>query len=155
GRERPRTSNPSLQPANLLSPSQAQSRRRCGASASKRGSEKSPERAADRRGNVTALHNAGYVILLAQAPANYAEQVALSAIEEDLTGTRKLASAGVEDTESLRKGLIPLLPIQNAPRLEAVDMPAEIRLRTTELPQRAVEAFLSDASVAMVAQALE
>ncbi len=34
-------------------------------------------------------------------------------------------------------------------------MRAEIRLRTTELPQRAVEAFLSDASVAVVAQVLE
>ncbi len=52
-----------------------------------------------------------YVILLAQAPATYAEQVALSAIEEDLTGMRKLASGGIADIDSLREALVPLLPI--------------------------------------------
>jgi hypothetical protein len=96
-----------------------------------------------------------YIVLLAQADATYAERVALSAIEEDLTGTRKIARAGIQDGEDLRVALLPLLPIQNAPRLEAVDMPTEIKLRTTELPPRVVEAFLSEEQEASVVLVLE
>jgi hypothetical protein len=96
-----------------------------------------------------------YTVLLAAAEANYAERVALSSIEEDLTGTRKLARAGISDAERLQAALLPLLPIQNAPQLEAVDMPSEIRLRTTELPRRVVDAFLSGAQEGSVVQILE
>jgi hypothetical protein len=96
-----------------------------------------------------------YTVLLAAAEANYAERVALSSIEEDLTGTRKLARAGISDAERLQAALLPLLPIQNAPQLEAVDMPSEIRLRTTELPRRVVDAFLSGAQEGAVIQVLE
>ena len=96
-----------------------------------------------------------YVILLAGDAPTYGEQVALSAVEEDLSGTRKIARAGIVDLDGLRSVLLPLLPIQSAPRLEPVDMRGEIRLRTTELPDRAVEAFLSQAPVAVVDQALE
>jgi hypothetical protein len=97
-----------------------------------------------------------YTVFLGTAEANYGERVALSSIEEDLTGTRKLARAGISDSEALRAALLPLLPIQNAPHLEAVDMSAEIRLRTTELPTRVVDAFLAHrAQEASVAQILE
>ena len=96
-----------------------------------------------------------YLILLAGGTPSYAEQVALSAIEEDLSGTRKIARAGVVDLDGLRSALLPLLPIQNSPRLDSVDMRGEIRLRTTELPIRTVDAFLSKASVSVVAQMLE
>lgn len=96
-----------------------------------------------------------YMVLLAAGAPTYGEQVALSAIEEDLGGTRKIARGGIVTLDSLRSALLPLLPIQNAPRLEPVDMGDEIRLRTTELPDRAVEAFLSHAPVAVVVQALE
>jgi hypothetical protein len=96
-----------------------------------------------------------YSVCLAADAAAYAELVALNAIEEDLTGTRKIARAGIGDVEQLRTALLPLLPIQHAPSLEPVDMPAEIRLRTTELPPHAVEAFLSEAQEAVVIQVLE
>jgi hypothetical protein len=96
-----------------------------------------------------------YTVLLAAAEASYGERVALSAIEEDLTGTRKLARAGISDPERLHAALLPLLPIQNAPHLEAVDMPFEIRLRTTELRTRIVDAFLSGAQEGSVVQILE
>lgn len=96
-----------------------------------------------------------YLILLAARSPTYGERVALSAIEEDLSGTRKIAQGGVVDVDILRQALLPLLPIQSAPRLSAVDMKDEIRLRTTGLPERAVEAFFSQAPVAAVAQALE
>lgn len=96
-----------------------------------------------------------YLILLAERSTTYSERVALSAIEEDLSGTRKIARGGVTDIDNLRQALLPLLPIQSAPRLGAVDMKDEIRLRTTSLPERAVEAFFSQAPVSAVAQALE
>lgn len=96
-----------------------------------------------------------YTLFIAAADPSYGERVALSAIEEDLRGTRKLARAGITDTERLHGALLPLLPIQNAPHLEAVDMPSEIRLRTTELPPAAVEAFLSGAQEGDVVQILE
>ena len=96
-----------------------------------------------------------YVVLLAAGAADYAQSIALGAIEEDLVGTRKIAHAGVANIDELRSALLPLLPLQSAPRLEAVDMVVEIRERTTELPMRAVDAFLSTADEAVVIQVLE
>jgi hypothetical protein len=96
-----------------------------------------------------------YVVLLTSAEADYAQSVALGAIEEDLVGTRKISRAGVNDVSNLRAALLPLLPLQSAPKLEAVDIIAEIRQRTTELPTRAVNAFLSGADDAVIIQVLE
>jgi hypothetical protein len=95
-----------------------------------------------------------YMVLLAAGQASFQEGVALSAIEEDLTGTRKIARAGIHDGADLQGALLALLPLQAAPKLEAVDIPSEIRQRATELPH-AVEAFLSNAEESVVLQALE
>jgi hypothetical protein len=96
-----------------------------------------------------------YVILLAASEATHVEAVKLSSLEEDLRGTRKIARAGVKDAEQMRIALLQLLPIQNSPRLESVDMASEIRLRTTELPAHLVDAFLSGADENVVAQVFE
>jgi hypothetical protein len=96
-----------------------------------------------------------YVVLLASSEADYGASVGLSAIEEDLAGTRKIARAGIADIADLREALLPLLPLQSAPVLEPVDVLAEIRQRATELPARAVDAFLSTADDAVVIQILE
>jgi hypothetical protein len=96
-----------------------------------------------------------YLILLAAEPADYGASAMLSAIEEDLTGTRKIARAGIGDEEDARGALLPLLAIQNAPQLDAVDMASEIRLRTTELPTDLVEAFVGGAPDAAILQMLE
>lgn len=96
-----------------------------------------------------------YLVLLADELGDYGQNISLGAIEEDLTGTRKIARSGVSVSDELRVALLPLLSIQNAPRLEAVDMPAEIKLRTPELPAALVEAFLSDASDATLSQLFE
>lgn len=79
----------------------------------------------------------------------------MTSIEEDLTGARKIVRGGVSSPDSLQAALIALLPLRHAPRLEAVDMRAEIKLRTTELPSRAVEAFLSGMPEAAITQILE
>lgn len=96
-----------------------------------------------------------YAVLLAAEAASYPETVAMAAIEEDLTGARKVARGGTSDPETLQGALIALLPLRHAPSIEAVDMPAEIKVRTTELPPNAVEAFLSGASEASVLRILE
>lgn len=96
-----------------------------------------------------------YLVLLTTEPADYARIVSLGAIEEDLSGTRKIARAGIRDLADLGAALLPLRPLQSAPRLEAVDMKNEIRERATELPSRAVDAFLSDAEESVILQVLE
>lgn len=87
-----------------------------------------------------------YLVYLADAQGEYGQQIRLGSIEEDLVGTRKIARSGLSESLDYRSALLPLLPLQNAPQLEAVDMPSEIRLRTTELPPELLDTFLSGAS---------
>lgn len=96
-----------------------------------------------------------YVVLLAAEAASYSETVAMAAVEEDLTGARKVARGGASDPETLQGALIALLPLRHAPSIEAVDMVAEIKVRTTELPPQGVVAFLSGASEASILRILE
>jgi hypothetical protein len=96
-----------------------------------------------------------YVLLLAHDRADYAETVALSSIEEDLAGLRKIARAGCMNGSDILLALLPLMPLQSAPVLDAVDSKEEIRQRTTELAPKVVEAFLSAADTHVVLQVLE
>ena len=109
----------------------------------------------------SALRQAGekawnaYLVLLADSDGDFGQNIALGNIEEDLVGTRKIARAGIEAPDELRNALMPLLSLQSAPRLGAVDMPNEIKLRTSALPPEFVEGFLSGASVSVLLQFLE
>jgi hypothetical protein len=96
-----------------------------------------------------------YMIFLTDALPSDPETASLIAIEEDLTGTRKIARAGIRSTDDVQSALLPLLPIQNAPRLEAIDMKAEIAIRTSGLSPSLMEAFLSNTPETVVAQRLE
>jgi len=96
-----------------------------------------------------------YVVLLADEPGTFGQRIALCDIEENLVGTRKIARAGVADSDSLRNALLPLLHLQSPPKLEAVDMAGEIESRTTELPRGLMHAFLSDSSEDTLVQLLE
>ena len=95
-----------------------------------------------------------YAVLLADGPASQLEQSRLDLVEEDLSGTRKIARA-IQDGSDIQGAILPLLPLQHAPRLEAIDVRAEIRLRTNELPSDLVEVFLSDAGESVVLQVME
>lgn len=96
-----------------------------------------------------------YMVLLANGEASHAELAALAAIEEDLTGTRKIARSDVKDISDVEAALLPLLPLQSAPKLDAVDMVFEIRQRSTELSPRAVDAFVSGVEESVVLQVIE
>ncbi|MGO8000132.1 hypothetical protein ACC725_08095 [Rhizobium ruizarguesonis] len=84
-----------------------------------------------------------YVILLSQAAATEVQSVAMTGIEEDLSGTRKIARAGIRGHEDTRNALLSLLPLRAAPVLQPVAMSEEIKQRTTELPTQVVDAFLA------------
>ncbi len=96
-----------------------------------------------------------YALLLAREGLDYAEAVALNSIEEDLAGLRKVAHAGCAHKSDILRALLPLLSLQSAPILDAVDSKAEIRQRTTELAHGTVEAFLSAADPHTVLQLLD
>lgn len=106
-----------------------------------------------RRAEVKAWNT--YAVLLAEGSGTLAESVKLFAIEEDLTVARKIARAGIVSRDDVRIALLPLIAIQSTPRLEAVDMAAEIRLRTTEIPTKIVEAFISGTPIPTVVRLME
>ena len=106
-----------------------------------------------RRGEVKSWNT--YLIFLAEGLASTSEEIVLGSIEEDLVGTRKIARAGIANAEGIRSALLSLLAIQSAPSLDAVDMPDEIRARTSELSSKLVDAFLSGANNTSVFELLE
>ena len=83
-----------------------------------------------------------YSVFLAFEQPNAQHAALLARIEEDLSGTRKIARAVSTTYDKIRLGLLPLLRIQSLPVLEPVDIVAEIRTRAVGLPAKAVEAFL-------------
>jgi hypothetical protein len=96
-----------------------------------------------------------YAVILSRVAAVDQEVTALGSIEEDLIGFRKITYAGISDATDVRNALLPLLPLQSAPKLEAVDMSAEIRVRTQELPSRVVDGFLAAADESVMLQVME
>lgn len=121
----------------------------------------SAESTAALRRHSLALRRAGqkawnaYIVLLAGGTLTDSGSIALAAIEEDLAGARKIARGGIVETVHLRDALLSLLPLQNAPKLGAVDMASEIRVRASELSDLQIEAFLSNAESSTVLQILE
>jgi hypothetical protein len=86
-----------------------------------------------------------YSVFLAFERPDESDAALLARIEEDLSGTRKIARGVNADEDGIRQGLLPLLKIQNPPVFGVVDMVAEIRVRSAGLPTKAVDAFLLDA----------
>ena len=96
-----------------------------------------------------------YAVFLADTQTHHRDANALQTIEENLVGTRKIARSGVTDDAELRLALLPLFAIQNAPRLEPIDMEKEIRLRTSELPDDLIDGFVGNAPNSIMSQLLE
>ena len=105
-------------------------------------------RAAEKAWNV-------YLVLIAGGEKSEELQASLAELEEDLIGTRKIARDGLASNADVRSALLALLPLQSAPKLEAVDMPSEIRLRASDVDSRGIDAFLSPADESVVLQLLE
>jgi hypothetical protein len=96
-----------------------------------------------------------YLVLIAREVADFGESLCLGQIEEDLEAMRKITKAGVTGAAGVRSALLPLMPFRAAPSLDPIDMREEIRLRTTELGDQVVQAFLSHAAESDIIQLLE
>lgn len=96
-----------------------------------------------------------YLVLLSIEPADFSQSQLLGQIEEDLKAMRKITKAGVTDGSGARLALLPLLPFRAAPSLDPIEMRQEIQLRSTELDDDVVAAFLSKAEEGVVMQLLE
>lgn len=86
-----------------------------------------------------------YSVFLSFGASGSEENTLLAQVEENLSGTRKIARAVDPDLNGIRSGLLPLLQIQNPPILGPIDMVEEIKTRSSSLPQKGVEAFLAGA----------
>ena len=75
-----------------------------------------------------------YLVLLASGSPGSGEQYAVSDIEENLVGTRKIARANVTSFDRCREAILPLLPLPKAPGLEPIDFEAELKKRSTSIP---------------------
>jgi hypothetical protein len=106
-----------------------------------------------RRGGQKAWNT--YAFFVTANVASSSEVLAMSVIEENLAGTRKIARGGVSTDLTARAVLLPLLPIQQAPQLEAVETIGAIRMRATEVGDGAFKAFLSNSSPAQILSAFE
>lgn len=96
-----------------------------------------------------------YTIFVSTGSSHGSQAAALSAIEEDLAGTRKIARAGVCTSSDVRDALLPLLPLQAPPHMVAVDIMDEIRQRTTEVEPRVLQAFFSRSDTPTILNILE
>ena len=96
-----------------------------------------------------------YTIFLTIDSAEGSQPAALSVIEENLSGTRKIARSGIRNSLELRDALLALLPLQAAPEMAAVDIVDEIRQRATEIDPRVLEAFFAGSNDLAILQVLE
>jgi hypothetical protein len=111
----------------------------------------------------TALRIAGdkawnvYSVFLTEkaAPPHLARDI--ECIQEDFAMTRKIAGVGIATTIDITRVLLPLLPIQSRPVVEAGDYIQRLQTHLTDLPYEAVEGFLGRAEptdiIAILAEA--
>lgn len=96
-----------------------------------------------------------YTVLVASDNATEIQYHALQDIEEDLSETRKIARSNLETADDVSAALLSLLPFAYIPILPPLDIRAEIAMRAQELPEKALNAFLSDSDLTEVAKLLE
>lgn len=89
-------------------------------------------RAAEKAWNV-------YGIFLTAAAANQTQVRQIQQIEEDLERTRKIAAAQVQTSEDVVQALLPLMPIQYAPRLDDENVAVRLRRRLEVVAPTVVE----------------
>lgn len=90
-----------------------------------------------------------YSVLLSRAPWDDATQQRMLRIEEDFSGTRKIARAGVTSRKSVVSALLPLMPLQFDVALEYRDPDAELRVRLN-LPDAVADLVMAGADAEAV-----
>lgn len=87
-----------------------------------------------------------YTVHLAEAAATAQERQALFDVEENFTSTRKIARGSVTTESDVRQALYPLIPVQNAVRIQASPREADVSQRLHDWPEAAVKALLGAGS---------
>ena len=93
-------------------------------------------------------------VFLTAGQADAGQSRAAGRIEEDFVTTRKIARADIRSPVELRRALLPLLPLQNSPSLEAIDLRERVRTRSKEMPTTVLEGFIGSATATDVAKML-
>ncbi len=93
-------------------------------------------------------------VFLTAGQADPGQVRAAGRIEEDFVTTRKIARADIRSPVELRRTLLPMLPLQNSPSLEAADLRERVRTRSKEMPSAVLEGFIGSATATDVAKML-
>jgi hypothetical protein len=89
-----------------------------------------------------------YCVFLATRPGDTIQNRQIRWIEENLERTRKIAACGVGTREALVRALLPLLPLQFQPTLQAEDITLRLVRRIQSIAPRAAGVFLNEATPA-------
>jgi len=96
-----------------------------------------------------------YTVFLTPERVDRDTERAILQIEEDLRLTRKIARAGIDDSQNLRAALLPLLPITSQPDLSDTKYTDRVKRRLSSvMPSTSVLAFIGDVSAADIVQML-
>lgn len=95
-----------------------------------------------------------YSIFLTSERVERAHRRAIERLEEDFSLTRKIARTGIQLVEDLEHALMPLAPIIARPSLEQARVEDRLRLRSGDISEKALEAFLGPMSAEDVALVL-
>lgn len=86
-----------------------------------------------------------YCVFLCGSIADSIQNRQVRWIEEDLERTRKIAGCGLASREDLVRVLLPLLPLQYQPVLQAEDVTQRLQRRIRTIAPRASEVVLDEA----------
>ncbi len=95
-----------------------------------------------------------YSIFLTSERVERPARRAIERLEEDFSLTRKIARSGIQLAEDLEHALMPLAPIKAKPLLQQARVEDRLRLRSKDIPEKSLEAFLGPMSADDVALVL-
>lgn len=95
-----------------------------------------------------------YSVLLSEAEAVPEIARAVERIEEDFTLTRKIARLGVTTRDALEHALMALTKVAAKPDLEEAQFAMRLRMRLSDVPERALTAFLGETPAQELARML-
>jgi hypothetical protein len=93
-----------------------------------------------------------YCVALTEDEPTPENLLRLAQIEDDFSGTRKIARAGVRAPSQLTRALLPLLPIQNRLSLSGTDSIERLQARLSSIDEQLARTLLMPAKAETVAQ---
>lgn len=85
-----------------------------------------------------------YCVFLCVASADASQNRQVRWVEEDLERTRKIAACGLASHEDVVRALLPVLPLQHQPALQAEDVTDRLRRRIRTIAPKATDVALDE-----------